>query len=312
VAIQPYNESGLPDFFVLLDDLQPAEASQARYRVTQAVLNLRWQYANPWLLDYYFLNLEQYRADNPNVSWHDFVTTTETIIYVRADQPLDVRISRWAGAAAGMAGCVAVALLLAIANRASASNLLTEGLQAVLFLFPVLLLAGVLASLCTQRSFRRAGLWSNGEAVFNAWTEALVESGVLIGGTLSILATVVFQAGFLPDFLAIDPDALPGVRESYFWQAPPPISAFSYINPTSILAFLVGLVVGLISGFLLAISTGWLVRRWVSNQPLTQTTPRFETRRTYLFKYLSLAVTLAAFFFACYCLWPAGSTFSAN
>ena len=315
VAVQPHNESGLPDFFVLLDDMQPATQSTARYRVTQTVLNLRWQYANPWLLDYYFLNLEEYRPENANASWRDFINEAETIIYVRNDQPFDMRIAQWSGAAAGMLGCAALTLLVTISNRSSSGSILNEGWQIALFLLPLLLVAGLLASACTLRSFSRASfLWSNGEGVSSTWTEALIESGLVVGGISGLLITLPGIFGFQSDFLgnfggtgnAIE------VRQSLSWQMPSPLNWLAYFNSTSGLFVFSGLVLGLITGFSIAVTTGWLLRRWAIANPLRSDTLLVESNPLVWLKYLSLAITFVALFLACYALWPLQSLYSAN
>ncbi len=314
VAVQPHNESGLPDFFVLLDDMQHATQSTARYRVTQAVLNLRWQYANPWLLDYYFLNLEEYRPENASVSWRDFISEAETIIYVRSDQPFDMRIVRWSGAAAGMLGCAALTLLVTISNRTNPGSILNAGWQITLFLLPLLLVAGLLASACTLRSFMRTSLWSNGEGVSSTWTEALIESGLVVGGTSGLLVALPGMLGFQSDFLGNfgGPGNSIEVRQGLSWQLPSPLNWLAYVNPTTVLFVFSGLVLGLITGFCIAISTGWLLRRWAIAHPLRSDTPLVESTVITVLKYLSLAITFVALFLACYALWPLQSLYSAN
>ena len=314
VAVQPHNESGLPDFFVLLDDMQPATQSTARYRVTQAVLNLRWQYANPWLLDYYFLNLEEYRPENAEVSWRDFISEAETIIYVRHEQPFDMRIARWSGAAAGMAGCAALILLVALSNRTNPGSILNVSWQIAMFLLPILLVAGLLASACTLRSFTRASLWSNGEGVSSTWTEALIESGLIVGGTSGLLVALPGMLGFQSDFWGSfgNIGSPVEVRQGLSWQLPSPLNWLAYFNSTSILFVFSGLVLGLITGFGIAITTGWLLRRWAIANPLRSDTPVVESNSSLLLKYLSLAITFVALFLACYSLWPLQSLYSAN
>ena len=304
VAVQPFNESGLPDFFVLLDDAQPAESSAARYRVTQAVLQLRSQYANPWLLDYYFLNLEDYRPENAQVSWREFISPTETIIYVRHAQPFDMRIARWGGAAAGMLGCALITLLVTVSNRTSPGNILSAGWQAILFMLPLLLIAGILTAGCTERCFAQASLWSNGEGVTSAWNEAMVESGLLVGSAVGLLITLPRMIGIKSDFLINFGTNLPNARASLAWYLPPPLNLIAYLHSAALLYLFSGLVIGLMCGFIISLATGWLVRRWAIANPLRPETPLTEARQTQALKYLALAVTFASLFFACYALWP--------
>lgn len=307
VSVQPYNDSGLPDFFVLLDDSEPAEQSSARFRVTSAVLGLRWQYANPWLLDYYFLNLQDYREENATVSWREFVSPSETIIYVRDGQPIDMRLVRWAGTVAGMASCTVVGLLIAAGNHTSPGNLLKAGLPAMLFLLPLVLVAGWLTRCCTERAFGRGNLWSNGENFNSSWMEALVESGIATGSITALLALIPINSGFSLDFLGDFGSNATTIHQSTFWSLPVPLDLLAYFNPSSLVAIAIGLVSGLVMGFFIATSTGWLVRRIVAANRITQDTPATEPRLVVLFRFVSLAITFMALFFACYALWPISS-----
>lgn len=307
VSVQAYNESGLPDFFVLLDDSQPTEQSSARFRVTSAVLGLRWQYANSWLLDYYFLNLQDYREDNPDVSWRDFVTPTETIIYVRNAQPIDMRLVRWAGTIAGMAACTIIGLIVAAGNHTSPGNLLRAGLPAMLYLLPLILVAGWLTSKCTERAFQRGNIWSNGENFNSSWMEALVESGVVAGSVTAILALIPIYSGVPLDFLGDFASNVTTMHQSVFWSMPVPLSLVAYFNPSTLVAVTIGLVSGLVTGFFIAIATGWLMRRLVAANRLTQDTPIKDVRLIVLLRFISLAITFIALFFACYALWPISS-----
>lgn len=310
VAVQPFNDSGLPDFFVLLDDLQPAEESLARYRVTLAVLNLRWQYTNPWLLDYYFLNLQDYRSENADVSWRDFLSPTETVIYTRTGQPFDMRVPYWAGAAAGMFGCACLGLFTAVSNRNGTSNFLSDGLQAILYLLPFLFLAGLISARCTARAFNKANVWSNGEGVFNTWLEAMIESGLTTGGVLGIIVLLPLFIGFQPSLLGGLSNNLPDIKHSFWWELTPPLNLLAYFNSSTTLNLFTGLSIGLIFGFGLALLTGWVVRRWILASPLQASTPLNDKVSVFLLKYLSLAITFSGLFLACYSLWPLPAIYS--
>ena len=267
VTVQSANESGLPDFFVLLDDPSPDETSLARYRVTDAVLNLRWQYRNPWLLDYYFVNLEQYRDENPDVSWQQFLSPTETVIYAKHGQPFDLSGVKWAAVAAGMLGCAFICLLATVSNRTGSTNLFGE-VQTLFYILPLLLLVGIIASFCVIHVFQKSNLWSNGEGVMSSWLEGLVQSGVIGGIAAGLAVTFPLLASTKIDFLTDFSYSLYDDTSHLAWNLPPPLNLLAFLNTGVLLTAFTGLLSGLIVSFCLALPSGWLVRRWVLAHPL--------------------------------------------